>query len=190
VGGEANAWPHDRALRRPPHPHELVHWLAQRLPGHSAGEASFEALLAPRLPLSKSPEMHARIAPELLTSGLPLPAFRTAWDEFMRAGDVVCAWGHYANALLLREEVPLPARAIDLRKVAGDYLKSRPGSLEELVAARGLTFQPRGLGRGGERLGMLVAVVEWLAAEARCERSPQPDALACSEAQSDLAVHQ
>jgi hypothetical protein len=135
--------------------------------------------------------MHARIAPERLESGLTLAAFRTAWDEFMRAGDVVCAWGHYANALLLREEVALPARVIDLRKVAGDYLKRGPGSLEELVAARGLTFQPRGLGRGGQRLGMLVAVVEWLAAEARRERSPHAGELAAySEAQADLAVHQ
>lgn len=212
VGGEANAWPHDRALRKPPHPHELVHWLALRLAAPAsltpeavcvdgAGDQGFEALLAPRLPLSKSPELHARIAPALLLSGLTLPAFRAAWHSFVRPGDVVCAWGHYATNLLQREQVALPERVIDLRKVAGDYLKSRPGSLEDLVEARGLAYRSRGQGRGGQRLGMLVAVTEWLAAEARRERAPEHDSSAphtasgaahepSSETQSELAVDQ
>ena len=152
MGGEANAWPHDRALRRPPHPHELVHWLAQRLARHPAGAAGFEALLRPRAPLSKSPLLHARLPRELLEGGLSLPELQSAWLAFARADDVLCCWGHYATNLLQREGIALSERVLDLRKVAGDYLKCRPGSLEELVAARGLAFTPRGHGRGGERL--------------------------------------
>ena len=171
VGGEANAWPHDRVLRKPPHAHELVHWLAQRLSTHARGTAGFEALLRPRAPLSKSPLLHARLPAELLEQGLSLPEFRSAWQGFAHADDIVCSWGHYATNLLQREDIALPERVLDLRKIAGDYLKSRPGSLEELVAAQGLAFTPRGHGRGGERLGMLVAVTEWLAAEAHGEHA-------------------
>lgn len=185
VTGEANAWPHDRVLQKPPHPHELVHWLGQRMPEHSAGEAAFEALLAPRLPLSKSPAQHAKLDPAELLSGLTLSDFRSAWASFARPTDVLCCWGHYAINLLQREAVQLPARMVDLRKVSGDYLKARPGSLEELVVAQGLPFRALGRGRGGERLGMLVAVSEWLVREARRERAPSE-----SEAQADLGVDQ
>ncbi|HEX6246116.1 MAG TPA: tRNA-uridine aminocarboxypropyltransferase [Polyangiales bacterium] len=195
VAGEANAWPHDRALRRPPHAHELVHWVAERGPDHPAGPDAFEALLAPRAPLSKSPLVHARLTAEQLAAGLTLPAFRAAWQRFSRAEDVLCCWGHYGINLLQREGIALPEQVVDLRKVAGDYLKRRPGSLEELVETEQLDVTPRGHGRGGERLGMLVAVTRWLAGEAQRERAPVPSPVDVepgerpgSEAQAELAV--
>lgn len=166
VTGEANAWAHDRALRRPPHPHELVHWLAQRVDLGGRGE-SFELVLAPRLPLAKSPIVHARLSERELTHGEPLGALHRRWTAFTRDQDVWVCWGPYALNLLRREGLALPEQVIDLRKVAGDYLQSRPGSLEELIAERGLSYAPRGRGRGGERLGMLVAATHWLRAEAR-----------------------
>jgi DTW domain-containing protein YfiP len=194
VGGEANAWPHDRGLRRPPYPHELVHWVAARGPEHPAGAAAFEALVAPRAPLSKSPLIHARLTAEQLSAGLSLPAFRAAWQAFWRADDVLCCWGHYGINLLQREGIALPEQVIDLRKVAGDYLKRGPGSLEQLVASEQLAFTPCGHGRGGERLGMLIAVTRWLATEAQRERA-EPiapgealDESPGSEAQAELAV--
>jgi len=167
VSGEANAWPTDRTLRVPPHPHELVHWLAIR----ASDDAHFEALIKPRTPLSKSPSIHARLDNDSLLAGSSVPALLDRWHAFLQPNDVLCCWGHYACELLRREGGHLPPQVIDLRKVAGDFMKSRPGSLEELVAARGLSFTPRGQGRGGERLGMLEAVARWLAEEARMERT-------------------
>lgn len=166
VTGEANAWPHDRALGRPAHPHELVHWLAQRV-SDAAPAAPFEALLAPRLPLAKSPLIHARLDEAALRAGTSPGDFRAAWQAFRQPDDVLVAWGPYALNLVRQEGVRLPEQVIDLRKVAGDFLKCRPGSLEALIEARALSYQPLGQGRGGERLGMLVALTRWLAAEAR-----------------------
>jgi hypothetical protein len=111
--------------------------------------------------------------------------FLARWHAFMRDDDVVCAWGHYGTNLLQREGGLLPARSLDLRKVAGDYLKRRPGSLEELVRELSLDWTPCGRGRGGERLGMLEAVARFLANEAR-----DAGTLAISESQAELGVHQ
>lgn len=166
VTGEANAWPHDRSLKRPAHPHELVHWLAQRIVGE-LDEQSFELVLAPRLPLARSPIIHARLDEAELTAGAPIASLLEDWAAFSRAHEVMACWGPYSLGLLRREGIALPARIVDVRKVVGDYLKCRPGSLEELVAERALPYQSIGRGRGGERLGMLVAVVHWLRREAR-----------------------
>jgi hypothetical protein len=180
--GEANAWPHERARGGPPYPHELVHWLALRV-GASAKESEhFEALLAPRAPLSRSPLVHARLSEAELRAGLALPRFMDDWHTFVQPGDVVCSWGHYGPDLLRREGASLPERYLDVRKIAGDDFKRQPGSLEQLVAELALPWLARGRGRGGERLGMLEALVRFLA---RAARAP-----AQSEAQPDLGVDQ
>jgi DTW domain-containing protein YfiP len=175
VGAEANAWPYDRARGAQPHPHELVQWLALR--PHE--DAHFEALLAPRLPLARSPLVHARLDAAELRAGQSLGTFLAAWRSFLRPEDVICSWGVYGAQLLEREGATLPGPLLDLRKVAGDYLKRRPGSLEELVRELALPWQPRGRGRGGERLGMLAAATRFFATAARAQTS---------EAQSDLRV--
>jgi DTW domain-containing protein YfiP len=189
VTGEANAWPHDRAQKRPPHPHELVHWLAQRV-GDEVSEAPFEAILAPRLPLAKSPLIHARLREEQLMQGRSVAAFAHAWQTFSGAADTLACWGPYALNLLRREGIALPPRLIDMRKVAGDFLKCRPGSLEELVESRALAFEPLGAGRGGERLGMLVSLTRWLMREARALDARAPAREQDSEAKANLPVHQ
>lgn len=161
--GEANAWPHDRALGGPPHPHELVHVCAAVV----GDPVRLERVLAPRLPLSASPTKHARLTEEELAQGVSVDDARAAWDAFARPDDVLCIWGHYTLDLMRRENMPLPGRVIDIRKVAGDYLKARPGSAEELIERLDLAWQSYGRGRGGERLGMLVAITQWLADAAR-----------------------
>jgi DTW domain-containing protein YfiP len=199
VGAEANAWPHDRARGGPPYPHELVHWLALRPHDHTR----FEALLAPRLPLARSPVIHAQLDAGELSAGLQVADFLEAWHAFARPDDVLCAWGHYGTDLLRREGGVLPERSIDLRKVAGDYLKRRPGSLEELVLELSLAWTARGRGRGGARLGMLEAVARFLVREARRESVDAPEANVdaggstreqntetASETQSELGVQQ
>jgi hypothetical protein len=179
VVGEANAWPHDRALGRPPYPHELVHWVALRLDDGAA----FEAVLSPRRPLSRSPMVHAGLSELALRQGISVESLRDRWRAFVRPGDVFCSWGTYATGLLKAEglslsgapisaeraaaESALDDRHVDIRKVIGDVRRGRPGSLEQLVEELGLPHVPRGLGRGGARLGMLAAVTELLSRATR-----------------------
>lgn len=159
---EANAWPNDRKAGGPPFPHELVHVLAHRL----ADGTGFEQIVAPRLPLGPSAIAHARLTPEQLAAGCELGALHAVWSTFLRPDDVLCTWGMYGVGLLKRDGLQLNGEHVDLRKVAGDHLKARPGSAEDLVARLGLPWASAGLGRGGERLGMLTAVTRWLAAAA------------------------
>lgn len=179
VVGEANAWPHDRALGRPPHPHELVHWVALRLDDGAA----FEAVLAPRRPLSRSPMVHAGLSEHALRQGMSVESLGERWRAFVRPADVFCSWGTYATGLLEAEGIslsgaPLEAsdaaeacaaseRHVDIRKVIGDVRRNRPGSLEQLVEDLSLPHVPRGQGRGGARLGMLAVVTELLSRATR-----------------------
>ncbi|MBK7951957.1 MAG: DTW domain-containing protein [Deltaproteobacteria bacterium] len=167
VVGEANAWPYDRALAAPPHPHELVQCLAAGLDG----ERVFERLIAPRLPLSRSPMEHALLDEAELMRGDSLVQARSVWASFVRPEDVLCVWGHHALGLMQRDAMVLPERRIDVREVARDHLKSRAGTPEQLVERLGLAWQPIGRGRGGRRLGMLVAICRWLVEEAK--RAPE-----------------
>ncbi|MET0286120.1 MAG: tRNA-uridine aminocarboxypropyltransferase [Polyangiales bacterium] len=162
VGGEANAWPYDRAAGSRAHPHELVHWLGARL---AKGER-FEAIARPRTPLAPSPIVHARMDEQALRNADGIDALVRGFDAFSRADDVLCVWGYYALDLLARERGAKFPRVLDIRKVVGDFLKQKAGSLEGLVEERGLAYESLGSGRGGERLGMLVAVTRWLAEEA------------------------
>jgi len=168
VMGEANAWPHDRALGSAPHPHELVHWLGYRLDT----EARFESIMKPRKPLASSPIVHARLTESALRGGQSVDAMMRGFAEFASDEDVMCVWGHYGTGLFLRERPEHQrsfGRFVDVRKVVGDLLKRKAGSIEALVQERELPYQPIGAGRGGERLGMLVAVTTWLAQQARGE---------------------
>jgi len=158
VSGEANAWPYEHKHLAPPYPHELVHWAARRL----RDGAHFEALVAPRYPLSASPIKHAKIDEQSLRSGLTFDAFSQAWRGFYDENDVICSWGHYGTGLLRREGGTLPPKIVDMRKVAGDFLRKRPGSAEDLVKHLDLHWEPCGTGRCGERLGMLIAITSFL----------------------------
>ncbi|MBY0399398.1 DTW domain-containing protein [Myxococcota bacterium] len=169
--GEANEWPHEKALGAPPHPHELVHCLAASLDG----ERGFEQLIAPRLPLSRSPMEHALLDEGELRRAPSLDHVRSTWEAFVRPDDVLCSWGHHALGLMQRDDFSLPERRIDLREVARDHLKSRSGIPEQLVERLGLPWQPKGRGRGGARLGIQLAITRWLVEEARGVTRPLED---------------
>ncbi len=175
---EANAWPHDRTLGGPPHPHELVHCCAAVVPGDAGAQDAprFERVITPRLPLSDSPLVHSRLTAESLARGVPLAEARSDWARFLQPDDVLCVWGHHGLSLLQRDALPLPRRILDLRSVAGAHLSARPGRAEDLVARLDLDWQPLGLGRGGERLGMLVAITRWLVAAAQASPDAAPAA--------------
>jgi DTW domain-containing protein YfiP len=154
--GEANAWPARRAGGHPP---EIVHWIARRA---GSGE-TFEAIIAPRRPLAPATPSHIRIPRERLAAGESWASFRARWSAFTRASDVVCAWGRFPLDLLEAEGVALPAARLDMRPALGTYLGARPGAIEDCTARLGLeTPPPFAIGRGGERLAALAAVVDKL----------------------------
>jgi DTW domain-containing protein YfiP len=142
--------------------HELVYWTALRL----GEEAHFDALIAPRRPLTPSPMKYGRLDPDALQSGQSVAEFTEGWQTFLHPDDVLCCWGRYGIGLLAAEGVAPPERLIDMRKVMGDYLQRRPGAPEALLAEFGVSMQPHGLGRGGERLGVLVSLTRALRAKA------------------------
>jgi DTW domain-containing protein YfiP len=163
VSAESNAWPHDKVLGRSVYPHELIHWVAHR--PHDGSR--FELVLAPRQPLSRSPVVHARLEEHLVRQGSTLEQLREAWSHFVRPDDVLCHWGPYGTELAEDAGLTLGDRVIDIRKVVGDVNKKRPGSLEDVVLAQELNHVTLGLGRAGERLGMLAVITEWLAKMAK-----------------------
>jgi DTW domain-containing protein YfiP len=162
VAGEANAGPYDPRTREPQQLHELVYWTAYRL----SDCARFEALIAPRRPLTASPMKYGRIDEAELRNAGTVAELEAGWRAFVRTDDVICVWGQYALELLRAEGVTVPERSVDIRKVMGDYLHRRPGCPASLVTELGLSWQPHGQGRAGDRLGMLAALTSWLGQKA------------------------
>lgn len=158
--GEANAWTRGSPLGGDA---EVVHWVAERL---QSGER-FEALLAPRRPLSPSFEVHARVASELVLKGESFASFRERWQAFVRPRDLLVGWGFYASERLVAEGVSLPER-LDLRDLSRRQLRRKSGEVAACAAALGEAI-PRAWARGraGERLAAAVAVTRALVEAAR-----------------------
>jgi DTW domain-containing protein YfiP len=152
--GEANAWP----ARRPGgHPPEIVHWVARRA---RTGE-TFEAVIAPRRPLAPAIPRHIRIPRERLAEGESWDSFRARWAAFAREDDVVCSWGRYPIDLLESEGITLPATRVDVRPAVGVTFGMRGGALEDCTERLGIApGEPFAIGRGGERLAALSAIVD------------------------------
>jgi DTW domain-containing protein YfiP len=170
VAGESNAGRRDPQSGLPTQPHELVYWTALRI----EDGARFEALIAPRRPLTCSPMKYGRLSEDAVRGGGSPAQLIAGWRAFLREDDVVCFWGRYALELFLEAGADPGARLVDVRKVMGDYLQRRPGAPEALVAELGLSWQACGQGRGGERLGVLTALTRWLAQRARRPKGGAP----------------
>jgi hypothetical protein len=153
--GEANAWPKGSELGGDA---ELLHWVAERV---ATGER-FEALLAPRRPLSPSFELHARIAPELVQAGESFAAFEERWRAFLRPQDLLLGWGFYASERLVAEGGSVPER-LDLRMLARRQLRKKTGEVGACAHELGVeALTPWARGRAGERLSGAVAVTRAL----------------------------
>jgi DTW domain-containing protein YfiP len=161
--GEANAWPRGSELGGDA---ELLHWVAERV---QTGER-FEALLAPRRPLSPSFEPHAKLPPEVVLAGESWPCFVERWSAFVRPQDLLLGWGFYASERLVAEGLDLPER-LDLRDLARRQLRKKPG--EVAACARELGAEPAlpwARGRAGERLAAAAAVSRALLELSRSQR--------------------
>lgn len=158
--GEANAWPRGSALGGDA---EVVHWVAERL---RTGER-FEALLAPRRPLSPSFEGHARVPAVRVLGGESWASFRERWQAFVRPNDWLAGWGFYASERLVAEGLSLPER-LDLRLLARRQLRKKTGEVAACAVELGApSYSPWAMGRAGERLSAAVAVTQALVQAAR-----------------------
>lgn len=166
--GEANAWPKGSALGADA---EIVHWVAERL---ATGER-FEALIAPRRPLSPSFEAHARLSPERVLGGESFAEFLARWRAFIRPTDLLAGWGFYGSERLRAEGVELPER-LDLRELARQRLRRKAGEATACALALGAEPpEPWALGRAGERLTAVVTVARALLAPvAQSSENPGP----------------
>ncbi len=158
--GEANAWPKGSELCGEA---ELLHWVAERV---VSGER-FEALIAPRRPLSPSFTLHTRIEPEQVLAGESFESFRQRWQAFCRPQDLLLGWGFYASERLVGEGVTLPER-LDLRALARRQLRRKTGEVSACAAELGAEIpKPWALGRSGQRLAGALAVTRALLATLR-----------------------
>ncbi len=158
--GEANAWTRGSALGGDA---EVLQWVAERV---QTGER-FEALLAPRRPLSPSFEVHAHVASEVVLAGESFEGFLQRWRAFTRPTDLLAGWGFYASERLAAEGVSLPER-LDLRGLARRQLRKKTGEVGACAAELGAVVpKPWALGRAGERLSAAVAVTRALVDAAR-----------------------
>jgi DTW domain-containing protein YfiP len=168
--GEANAWPKGSPQGGDA---EVLHWVAERV---ATGER-FEALLAPRRPLSPSFELHARVASELVLAGESFEGFCARWAAFSRPNDLLVGWGFYASERLGAEGVTLPER-LDLRTLARRQLRKKTGEVAACAAELGKALpEPWARGRAGERLTAAVTVTRALIDELRdAQTSEKPRA--------------
>ncbi|HEY6077917.1 MAG TPA: tRNA-uridine aminocarboxypropyltransferase [Polyangiaceae bacterium] len=158
--GEANAWPKATELGGEA---EVVHWVAERV----VDGARFEALIAPRRPLSPAFPLHSKLPAELVVSGESFASFSARWQAFMRPDDVLLGWGFFASERLASEGVPLPER-LDLRPLARRQLRHTTGDVAACATALGAAQDPAWAhGRAGERLAGALAVTRALLASAR-----------------------
>lgn len=149
---EANAHPMDAGIAP-----ELLHLVAIR-PGTNR---RFEALLAARKPMGSSTSLHLEIAPSELAKGESLPEALARFSAFLEGVQLIGVWSTFALELI-KQEMPLPVPALDLRRLRAQLLKSRVGGVEHAAEAlSGLNSEltPWAQGRAGRRLAALERVV-------------------------------
>lgn len=153
VVGEANAWPYQDGV--PPHPDELVHWVAERV---ATGER-FAVVAAPTGGLAPSTTFHIGLDAATLAAGVPRAALLAGFADFVRPTDVICSWGHYSPGLFTTSGGALPAAWIDLRAATQRLTSKKFGSLEDYAATLGPRAAPFAPGRGGRRAALLAQVL-------------------------------
>lgn len=185
LAGEANA--HRRGAGVPGDP-EILQLAAQRL---ATGEV-FHAFLAPRRPLAPSSAHHLEVPISSLLGGKNVGDALAEWTRFLRPSDRLVGWGPFGWDLLQREGWRPEQPPIDLRILAAQRLKRRPGAADAAVRAIGgsLIAERRVPGRAGRTLQALGAFIEALLAEKRAaSASLAPDCPGHANDPSEEGLH-
>ncbi len=139
-----------------------VYWVAQRL---GTGER-FGCLVRPEFPIADSFLSHLELTSADFSAALSPDEARLRWRAFQRPGDTVAVYNQ-GTERLLRQISSLPNKCLVLKSV-DFHPGQRYGSLDELVAAEGLTVAPaEHPGRAGKRLAKVTALVRHLNALGR-----------------------
>lgn len=167
IACEANAHRRDSGVAGEP---EIIQLAAKRL---ATGEL-FHAFIAPRRPLAPGAAHHLEVPIGSLLGGRGLGGVLEDWERFLRPGDRVVGWGPFGWDLLTREGWQPQSKPIDLRLVAAQRLKRRPGRADAAVHAIGgvLGTEAVAPGRAGRTLGAIAAFVERLLNEKRAALNP------------------
>jgi DTW domain-containing protein YfiP len=162
MAGEANAHQRGSGVVGDP---EIIQLAAKRL---ATGEV-FHAFIAPRRLLAPAAAHHLRVPRESLLAGRKLDDVLDDWNRFLRPGDRIVGWGPFGWDLLSREGWRPEIRPIDLRLVAAQRLKRRPGRVEAATQAMGgrMEGDPPTPGRAGRTIQALGAMIECLLEEKR-----------------------
>ncbi len=163
VAGEANAHRRGAVVAGEP---EILQLAAQRV---ATGEV-FQVFLAPRRPLAPSVAHHLEVPEASLVTGQSVGVGLDEWNRFLRAGDRLVGWGPFGWDLLACEGWRPECPPIDLRLVAAQRLKRRPGAVEDATRAMGGTLQdgaPRAPGRAGRTVQAIATFLERLLEEKR-----------------------
>ena len=162
IAGEANA--HRLGSGIPGEP-EIIQLAAQRL---ATGEV-FHAFLAPRRPLAPRAAHHLEVPVSALETGRPLGDVLRDWNRFVQPGDRLVGWGGFSWDLLAQEGWHPDAPPVDLRLVAAQRLKRRPGRPDTATLAIGGTLgsEPPTPGRAGRAVQAIAAFVTRLLEEKR-----------------------
>ncbi|MDP3276652.1 MAG: tRNA-uridine aminocarboxypropyltransferase [Deltaproteobacteria bacterium] len=155
--GESNAWPASMANRPP---HELVHWVAERL--DDGARKSW--IIAPRGPLAPMAQSNVGLDAATLAQGITVAQFVSEWCEFARECPSLCTWNTFAREALLGAFASESATAVpfetwfDLRPAAARFFKASVGTLRECSARFEPEITPWVQGRAGERIAHTAAV--------------------------------
>ena len=140
---------------------ELIQLYAERPTGET-----FEAVLAPRRPLSRSAPHHLGIDEQTLLSGVDVDTARARWNAFLRPDDLLCAWGPFP-----REQMELEQFAgttwVDLRTLVARRRQGSPGAPQDALAAFGGETALTSTARAHRTVQWLVRLARQLAAQPR-----------------------
>ena len=162
MAGEANAHRQGSGVSGDP---EIIQLVAQRV---ATGDV-FHTFIAARRPLSAGAAHHLDVPIASLLEGRSLSAVLEDWEGFLRPGDRLVGWGPFGWDLLTREGWQPAVRPIDLRLVAAQRLKRRPGRAVDAALAMGGTLrnEPPAPGRAGRTVQAVAACIERLLEEKR-----------------------
>ena len=98
----------------------------------------------------------------MILAGVPREDLLASFPAFLREGDAIATWGTYATRLMADARLAPGTPTFDLRRLAADWLRGSPGSIEGCVERLGLAAPVLGPGRGGRRLGLMLAMFQEL----------------------------